>query len=92
MPRVRKSDAVRIKELEVLQAVVSNPLVLYVAGFTAIELLQKWDVVGNLAGSVAEVAMGSVAIATALGPSLPGILEAIPGIPALPGGGSGGTI
>jgi len=89
MPRRGKSDAVRIKELEVLQAVVSNPLVLYVAGFTAIELLQKWDVVGNVAGSVAEVAMGTVAVATAIGPSLPGILGAIPSltttsIPALP--------
>lgn len=95
MPRARKTEAVRLKELDILQSVVANPLVLYVAGFAAIELFQKWDIVGDVAGTGAEIALASVAVATALGPSLgalapaladiqePGVLDKIKGL--LPG-------
>ncbi len=90
MPRARKTEAVRLKELEVLQGIIASPLVLFVASFTAIELMQTQGWVGQTAGSVAEVALGSIAIAQAVGPSLATILPSlIPspggGIPLLPG-------
>jgi len=84
MPRARKTEAVRLKELEIWQDIVASPLVLFVASFTAIELLQNRGWVGQTAGSVAEVALGSIAIAQAVGPSLAPILPSL--IPA-PGGG-----
>jgi len=90
MPRARKTEAVRLKELEILQEVIASPLVLFVASFTAIELMQTRGWVGQTAGSVAEVALGSIAVAQAVGPSLAPILPSlIPspggGIPLLPG-------
>jgi len=90
MPRARKTEAVRIKELEVLQEIIASPLVLFVASFTAIEVMQSQGWVGQTAGSVAEVALGSIAIAQAVGPSVASILPSlIPssggGIPLLPG-------
>jgi len=86
MPRARKTEAVRLKELEVLQAVIASPLVLFVASFTAIELLQNQGWVGQTAGSVAQIGLGSIAVAQAAGPALASIL---PGL--LPGGGGGLT-
>jgi len=86
MPRARKTEAVRLKELEVLEAVIASPLVLFVASFTAIELLQNQGWVGQTAGSVAEVALGSIAVAQAIGPTLASIL---PGLIAPPPGGGG---
>lgn len=77
MPRTKKSEAVRLKELDVLQGIIASPLVLFVASFAAIEALQKYGVVGNVAGSVAETGLGAIAVAQAIGPSLPGILGAI---------------
>jgi len=91
MPRVRKTEAVRLKELDILQSVIASPLVLFVASFSAIELMQNQGWVGQTAGSVAEVALGSVAVAQAVGPTLSSILPSlIPapggnGIPLLPG-------
>jgi len=85
MPRARKTEAIRIKELEVLQEVIASPLVLFVASFTAIEVLQNLGWVGQTAGSVAQVGLGSIAVAQAIGP---GLAAALPGlIPGLPGGG-----
>jgi len=91
MPRARKTEAVRLKELEVLQSIAASPLVLFVASFTAIELMQNQGWVGQTAGSVAQVGLGSIAVAQAVGPSLASILPSlIPtpggGIPLLPGG------
>ena len=90
MPRARKTESVRLKELEVLQGIVASPLVLFVASFTAIELMQNRGWVGQTAGSVAEVALGSIAVAQAVGPSLATILPSLSpggggGIPLLPG-------
>ena len=90
MPRARKTEAVRLKELEVLQEVIASPLVLFVASFTAIELMQTRGWVGQTAGSLAEVALGSIAVAQAAGPALAAALPSlIPspggGIPLLPG-------
>jgi len=86
MPRARKTEAVRLKELEVLQDIIASPLVLFVASFTAIELMQAQGWVGQTAGSVAEVALGTIAVAQAVGPSLAPILPSL--IPS-PGGGGG---
>jgi len=86
MPRARKTEAVRLKELELLQGVIASPLVLFVATFAAIEVMQNRGWVGQTAGSVAEVALGSIAVAQAVGPSLATILPSL--IPA-PGGGGG---
>jgi len=83
MPRARKTEAIRLKELEILGDIVGSPLVLFVASFTAIELMQNQGWVGQTAGSVAEVALGSIAVAQAVGPSLASIL---PGLVS-PGGG-----
>jgi len=85
MPRARKTEAVKLKELEVLEAIVASPLVLFVASFVAIELLQNQGLVGQTAGSVAQVGLGSIAVAQAVGPSLASILPGL--IPAAPGGG-----
>jgi len=72
----------------VLEKIVASPLVLFVASFTAIEVLQNQGLVGQTAGSVAEIALGSIAVAQAIGPSLSAILpDLIPaggGIPLLP--------
>jgi len=84
VPRARKTEAVRLKELEVLQSIIASPLVLFVASFTAIELMQNQGWVGQTAGSVAQVGLGSIAVAQAIGPTLASIL---PGL--LPGGGGG---
>ena len=86
MPRARKTEAVRLKELEILQEVVASPLILFVASFTAIELMQNQGWVGQTAGSVAQVGLGSIAVAQAIGPSLATILPSL--IPS-PGGGGG---
>jgi len=86
MPRARKTEAVRLKELEILQDVIASPLVLFVASFTAIELMQNQGWVGQTAGSFAEAGLGSIAVAQAVGPSLASIL---PGLIS-PGGGGGG--
>jgi len=83
MPRARKTEAIKLKELEILQEIVASPLILFVASFTAIELLQNRGWVGQTAGSVAELALGSIAVAQAVGPSLATILPSL--IPA-PGG------
>jgi len=85
MPRARKTEAVRLKELEILEQVIASPLVLFVASFTAIELMQNQGWVGQTAGSLAQVGLGSIAVAQAIGPSLASIL---PGL--LPPGGGGG--
>jgi len=84
MPRARKTEAIKLKELEILQDIVASPLVLFVASFTAIELLQNQGWVGQTAGSVAEIALGSIAVAQAIGPSLAAIAPSL--IPS-PGGG-----
>jgi len=84
MPRARKTEAIRLKELEILQDIVASPLVLFVASFTAIELMQHQGWVGQTAGSVAQVGLGSIAVAQAVGPSLATILPSL--IPS-PGGG-----
>jgi len=86
MPRARKTEAVRLKELEVLQGIVASPLVLFVASFTMIELMQNQGWVGQTAGSFAEGALGSIAVAQAVGPSLASIL---PGLIPSPEGGGG---
>jgi len=86
MPRARKTEAVRLKELEILQEVIASPLVLFVASFTVIELMQKQGWVGQTAGSIAQVGLGSIAVAQAVGPSLASIL---PGLIPSPGGGGG---
>jgi len=86
MPRARKTEAVRLKELEILQDVIASPLVLFVASFTAIELMQNQGWVGQTAGSVAQVGLGSIAVAQAIGPSLATILPSL--LPS-PGGGGG---
>jgi len=86
MPRSRKTEAIRLKELEILQEVIASPLVLFVASFTAIELMQNQGWVGQTAGSVAQVGLGSIAVAQAIGPSLATILPSL--IPS-PGGGGG---
>jgi len=86
MPRARKTEAIRLKELEVLQEIIASPLVLFVASFTAIELMQTQGWVGQTAGSVAQIALGSIAVAQAVGPSLATILPSL--IPS-PGGGGG---
>lgn len=85
MPRARKTEAVRLKELEVLQSVIASPLVLFVASFTAIELMQNQGWVGQTAGSVAQIGLGSIAVAQAVGPSLASLVPSL--IP--PGGGGG---
>lgn len=84
MPRARKTEAVRLKELEILQEVIASPLVLFVASFTAIELLQNKGWVGQTAGSVAEVGLGTIAVAQALGPGLASLLPSL-----IPGDGGG---
>ena len=86
MPRARKTEAVRLKELEILQEVIASPLILFVASFTAIELMQNQGWVGQTAGSVAQLGLGSIAVAQAMGPSLATILPSL--IPS-PGGGGG---
>jgi len=86
VPRARKTEAVRLKELEILQDVIASPLILFVASFTAIELMQSQGWVGQTAGSVAQVGLGSIAVAQAIGPSLASILPSL--IPS-PGGGGG---
>jgi len=86
MPRARKTEAIRLKELEILQEVIASPLVLFVASFTAIELMQNQGWVGQTAGSVAQLGLGSIAVAQAIGPSLATILPSL--IPS-PGGGGG---
>jgi len=86
MPRARKTEAVRLKELEILQDVIASPLILFVASFTAIELMQNQGWVGQTAGSVAQLGLGSIAVAQAIGPSLATILPSL--IPS-PGGGGG---
>ena len=90
MPRARKTEAIKLKELEILQDIVASPLILFVASFTAIELMQNQGWVGQTAGSVAQLGLGSIAVAQAVGPSLATILPSlIPapggGIPLLPG-------
>jgi len=89
MPRSRKTEAVRLKELDILQDVIASPLVLFVAAFTAIELFQNQGWVGQTAGSVAQVGLGSIAVAQAIGPSLssilPGLIPPGGGIPLVPG-------
>lgn len=90
MPRIRKTEAIRLKELEILGDVIASPLVLFVASFTAIELMQNQGWVGQTAGSVAQVGLGSIAVAQAIGPSLATILPSLTspgggGIPLLPG-------
>jgi len=87
MPRTRKSDAVKLKELELVQSVVTNPILLFVAGFTAIEVLQKYGLVGNVAGTFAEAALGPIAIAQAVAPLVPLIPSLIPGL-----GGAAGAL
>jgi len=77
MPRVRKTEAIRLKELEILQDVIASPLVLFVASFTAIELMQNQGWVGQTAGSVAQIGLGSIAVAQAVGPSLASILPGL---------------
>jgi len=86
MPRARKTEAVRLKELEILQEVIASPLILFVASFTAIELMQNQGLVGQTAGSVAQLGLGSIAVAQAVGPSLATIL---PSLISSPGGGGG---
>jgi len=86
MPRARKTEAIRLKELEILQEVIASPLILFVASFTAIELMQNQGWVGQTAGSVAQLGLGSIAVAQAIGPSLATILPSL--IPS-PGGGGG---
>jgi len=86
MPRMKKTEAVRIKELELLQEVIASPLILFVASFTAIELMQNQGWVGQTSGSIAQVGLGSIAVAQAIGPSLASIL---PGLIPAPGGGGG---
>ena len=86
MPRARKTEAIRLKELEILQEVIASPLILFVASFTAIELMQNQGWVGQTAGSVAQLGLGSIAVAQAIGPSLASILPSL--IPS-PGGGGG---
>jgi len=86
MPRARKTEAVRLKELEILQGVIASPLVLFVASFTAIELMQNQGWVGQTAGSVAQLGLGSIAVAQAIGPSLAASI--LPGLVS-PGGGGG---
>jgi len=92
MPRARKTEAVRLKELEIFQSIVASPLILFVASFTAIELMQHRGWVGQTSGSIAQVGLGSIAVAQAVGPSLASILpglipppESGGGIPLLPG-------
>jgi len=91
MPRSRKTEAIRLKELEILQEVIASPLILFVASFTAIELMQNQGWVGETAGSVAQLGLGSIAVAQAIGPSLATILPSLVspggggGIPLLPG-------
>jgi len=84
MPRARKTEAVRLKELEILQEVIASPLVLFVASFTMIELMQNQGWVGQTSGSIAQIGLGSIAVAQAVGPSLAAVL---PGL--IPGGGGG---
>jgi len=81
MPRARKTEAIRLKELEVLQEVIASPLVLFVASFTAIEVMQNLGWVGETAGSVAQLGLGSIAVAQAVGPALSTLLPAL--VPAL---------
>lgn len=69
-----------------MQDVIASPLILFVASFTAIELMQNQGWVGQTAGSVAQVGLGSIAVAQAIGPSLATILPSL--IPS-PGGGGG---
>jgi len=90
MPRLRKSDAIRLKELEILQDIIASPLILFVASFTAIELMQGQGWVGETSGSIAQVGLGSIAVAQAIGPTLASILPGLVprgggGIPLLPG-------
>lgn len=76
---MKKSDAVRIAEIqctqELIKATLGNPLISYVLAFTALELLQKNKITGNVETSFAEAGLGAIAGAQALGPSLPGILS-----------------
>jgi len=86
MPRAKKTEAVRLKELEVLESIVASPLILFVASFTAIELMQNQGWVGQTSGSIAQVGLGSIAVAQAVGPSLASILPGlIPSPGQLPG-------
>lgn len=64
----RKSDLVKLGELEVLKELVTDPLYSFLAGFLIIEFAQKNGWSGHVAGSVAQVAMGGIAYAKAISP------------------------
>lgn len=72
----RKSDAVRLAELELLRAIVMSPAFSFVAGITALELLQKHEVIGNTEATVAEVALGGIVTAQAIAPLAPFLTQA----------------
>lgn len=74
----KKSDAVRIAEIQaqsqLLRDLFGNPVLSYVMAFTLLEVLQQSKVTGRVETGLAEVALGAVAGAQALGPALPDIL------------------
>lgn len=71
----RKSDAVKIAELQLmettLKTVLSNPGLTFVLGFVALEIAQTNKITGNIETSVAEVTLGAITTAQAVAPLLP---------------------
>lgn len=80
MSRSRKSDAVKVAELELLKALLTNPAVTFVGGFILLETMQKNKVTGNAETSVAEVALGAISIGQALAPLAPAATELAKGL------------
>jgi len=62
------SDLVQIAQLEIAKEVITNPVFSFLLSFIAIEVLQSQKIVGNTAGSIAEVALGGIAYAKAISP------------------------
>jgi len=71
----RKSDAVRLAELELMRAIVTNPAFTFVVGIVALETLQKHEVIGNVEATAAELALGGIVAVQALSPIAPVLLQ-----------------
>lgn len=64
----KPTDLVRLAQLDLVNNVVNNPMYAFLFSFVTIEILQSQKVVGNTAGSLAEVALGGIAYAKAISP------------------------
>ncbi len=75
----RRSDAVRLAELDVLRSVLGSPIFQFVAGFIALESAQKAEITGNVETGLAEVALAGIAGAQAIAPLAPYLVTSNPG-------------